>query len=230
MLKRLGRSRAVQKAAGSVLAAYLRFVFRTSRFISEPEDPYTLPALPDSFIITFWHGQHFMVPFARRKGHEIHVMISRHRDGEINAIAARKLGMKVIRGSGDHRGRGARKGGASGFLKLLALLDGGGSVSMTADVPKIGRVAGEGIVQLARLSGKEILPVCFTTRPRIDLDSWDRASVPLPFGKCVFVAGRPITVPADADAAVLAAKRSEIEAALNGVTERARALADGKAE
>ena len=229
MLKRLGRSSAVQRAVGSFLAAYLKFVYRTSRYISEPADPYTLVADHPAFIITFWHGQHFMVPFARRPGHDIRVLISRHRDGEINAIAAKKLGVGVIRGSGDHRGRGALKGGTSGFLTMLTALREGATVSMTADVPKIGRVAGLGIVRLARKSGKVVLPVCFTTKPRIDLDSWDKASVPLPFGRCVFVAGEPISVPADADDDVMAEKRLEIEDRLNTVTARARAIADGKA-
>ncbi len=229
MLKRLGRSSVVQRAAGSLLAAYLKFVYRTSRYISEPADPYTLVVDHPAFIITFWHGQHFMVPFVRRPGHDIRVLISRHRDGEINAIAARKLGLGVIRGSGDHRGRGTMKGGTTGFMAMLAALREGATVSMTADVPKVGRVAGLGIVQLARLSGKVLVPVCFTTRPRIDLDSWDRATVPLPFGRCVFVAGEPISVPEDADADLLADKRREVEDRLNAVTARARALADGKA-
>ena len=35
-----------------------------------------------------WHGQHFMSPFFWREQHRVKVLISRHRDGEINAIAA----------------------------------------------------------------------------------------------------------------------------------------------
>ena len=41
-------------------------------------------------IIAMWHGQHFMAPFIKRKDprHRTKVLISRHRDGEINARAA----------------------------------------------------------------------------------------------------------------------------------------------
>ncbi len=226
MLKRLGRTRFVQTIIGSGLAFALKFVWWTSRYIREPADLYGVldPHMP--IIVTFWHGQHFMVPFARRPDLDIRVLISRHGDGEINAIAARKIGMGVVRGSGSHKGKS--KGGASGFLAMLKLLDEGVSVSMTADVPKRGRVAGDGIVLLAKHSGRPVVPVCFSTSPRIDLDTWDKASINLPFGRAVFVAGEPIYVAADADDAVIEAKRREVAAALDRVTERARAIADGR--
>ena len=54
-------------------------------------------------IFAFWHGQHFMTPFIKTKdSHRAKVLISRHRDGEFNAIAAERLGIGTIRGSGDH--------------------------------------------------------------------------------------------------------------------------------
>ena len=40
------------------------------------------------------------------------VLISRHRDGEINAVVVEALGSETIRGSGDHTVRISRKGGA----------------------------------------------------------------------------------------------------------------------
>ncbi|MEZ5841751.1 MAG: lysophospholipid acyltransferase family protein [Hyphomicrobiales bacterium] len=226
MLKRLGRTQFVQTAIGSFLAFALKFVWWTSRHTSEPADPYERIGAHIPFIITFWHGQHFMVPFARRPDHDIRVLISRHGDGEINAVAARQLGMGVLRGSGSHKGKA--KGGAAGFLNMLKLLESGVSVSMTADVPKRGRIAGDGIVLLAKHSGRPVVPVCFSSNPRIDLDTWDKASINLPFGRTVFVAGDPIYVDGDADEAEIEAKRREIEVALNRVTDRARAIADGK--
>ena len=67
---------------------------------------------------------------------------------------------------------------------------------MTADVPKIARVCGEGIVTLARLSGRPIVPVAVVTSRRIDFESWDRASLGLPFGRGAMVLGEPIRVAA----------------------------------
>ena len=49
-------------------------------------------------ILAMWHGQHFLVPFVRKPEHPVKVLVSRHRDGEINAIAAERLGVGTIRG------------------------------------------------------------------------------------------------------------------------------------
>ena len=48
------------------------------------------------------------------------VLISRHRDGEINAVAAERLGIETIRGSGIARHRLSRKGGVFGFKRWCA--------------------------------------------------------------------------------------------------------------
>ena len=110
MFKRIARSRPIQVAVSVVAAAYLRLVWRTSRFLVEPADLYERMAEDVPLIAAMWHGQHFLVPFARR-GHRFKVMITRHRDGELYAMVAERIGIAVIRGSGDHGGRFDRKGG-----------------------------------------------------------------------------------------------------------------------
>ena len=64
--KRIVRSRAVQKALGFLMARYLDLVQRTNRFVVEPADAYDRvgPMMP--VIAAMWHGQHFMIHFARR--------------------------------------------------------------------------------------------------------------------------------------------------------------------
>ena len=76
-------------------------------------------------IIAMWHGQHFLTPFIKRNdgSHRAKVLISRHRDGEINARAAEQLGIGTIRGSGAHNGEFHRKGGAAAFTEMLDALD-----------------------------------------------------------------------------------------------------------
>jgi lysophospholipid acyltransferase (LPLAT)-like uncharacterized protein len=226
-LKRFARSRLVQTTVGIVAAEYLRFVWNTSRTVLEPADIYErmIPDLP--VIIAMWHGQHFMVPFIRR-GHPAKVLVSRHRDGEINAIAAARLGVGTIRGSGDTGGRFDLKGGVGAFQGMLATLEEGCSVALTADVPKVARVAGIGIVKLAQLSGRPILPVAVATSRRKVLDNWDRTAINLPFSRLAMVAGDPITVPSDPDGATLEASRQALEARLNRVSARALELADGR--
>jgi lysophospholipid acyltransferase (LPLAT)-like uncharacterized protein len=227
LLKRIGASRAAQKTLGVVGAEYLRFVWHTNRFTIEPADIYERisPDLP--IIVAMWHGQHFMTSFFRRPEHKCKTLISRHRDGEMNAIAVERLGIPAIRGSGDHERRDHRKGGASAFRQMLDALAGGWSVALTADVPKVSRVAGDGIVTLARYSGRPIYPIAAATSRRIHLSTWDRSEWNLPFGRLAFVVGDPIRVASDAGEHALEEARSAVESALNAATVRVHNIADG---
>lgn len=208
-------------------AHYLRLVWHTTRFRIEPADAYDRIPQHAPIILAMWHGQHFLVPFVKPKGLRAKVLISRHRDGEINAVAAERLGIETIRGSGSHGSDFSTKGGVFAFNALVAALKDGYNVAMTADVPKVARRAGLGIVKIAQFSGRPIYPVAIATRRRIVLDNWDRTTVNLPFGRGGGVAGAPIYVPADADAATLELARSAVEESLNAVTARAYELADG---
>jgi len=216
-----------QRAAGVTAAQYLRLVWHTTRFTVEPPD--ALERIPQHapLILAFWHGQHFLTPFVKPPNLRAKVLISRHRDGEINAVAAERLGIETIRGSGSHGTDFAKKGGVFGFNALVRALKEGCNVAMTADVPKVSRVAGFGIVKLAQMSGRPIYPVAIATRRRFVLDNWDRTTINLPFGRGGGVAGAPIHVPLDADNETLELARRAVEDSLNAVTARAYELADG---
>jgi lysophospholipid acyltransferase (LPLAT)-like uncharacterized protein len=181
-------------------------------------------------IIAMWHGQHFMMPFVRRPEHRVKVLVSRHRDGEINAIAAERLGIGTIRGSGSHGGDHHRKGGVGAYREMLDALNDGFNVALTADVPKVSRVAGMGIVKLARDSGRMIYPVALTSSRRIVLDNWDRTTINLPFSRLVGVAGNPVRVPANATDDDLERARLQLQDELNAATEKAEQRADRAAD
>jgi len=224
--KRLGRQRWLQVTAGVLAAEYMRLVFKTTRYVIDPPDGYARIDANLPIILAMWHGQHFMGAFMRRPGDRGKVLISRHRDAEINAIAAERLGIELIRGSGDVGGEFIRKGGLGAFQALLATLQAGDSVALSADVPKIARVAGRGIVMLARESGRPIFPVALATSRRYVLDNWDRTTINLPFSRGAAVCGEPVQVPADADNGALEQYRRQVEDNLNAATARAYALVD----
>lgn len=228
-LKRLGRSARVRAAAGSFLAGYLKLVWRTGRFPLDPPNLYDYADDNLPVIIAMWHGQHFLSPFVKLPHHEVSVLISRSNDGEMNAIAAEKLGIATIRGSGDHNRRYDRKGGVGAFKEMIDALKAGRMVATTADVPKVARRSGLGVVMLAKYSSRPILPIAVATKRRIDLKSWDKASVNLPFSAGAVAAGLPIWVPPNADEALLEEKRLEVERELDRATERAYAIAEGRA-
>jgi lysophospholipid acyltransferase (LPLAT)-like uncharacterized protein len=212
---------------GTIGAWYLRFVWFTSRPVVEPGAMtiYEMAEMP--VIIAAWHGQHFLMPFLKdARPHRAKVLISRHRDGEVNARAAEKLGVGTIRGSGAHNGEFHRKGGATAFNEMLEALKDGYNVAMTADVPKVARVAGLGVVKLAQHSGRPVYLVAMASSRRIELDNWDRTAINLPFSRIGIAATGPIFVPQDADGDALEDARKQLEEELNRLTTRAYDLAD----
>ena len=214
----------VQRAAGFLAAEFLRLVWLTNRFSFDPPDVHDIvePQMPAIF--AFWHGQHFMTPFIKSKEiHRAKVLISRHRDGEFNAIAAERLGIGTIRGSGDHGSAFHRKGGVGAFKEMVHALAENYNVALTADVPKRSRIAGLGIIMLARESGRPIMPFAMATSRFLRLKNWDRTTINLPFGRGVLVGGEIIMVPPDAGAETMEELRARLEATLNDATRRAYA-------
>ena len=224
LLRNTLRSSWFQRAVGSLTAAFLRLVWRTNRFSFDPPDVYEIvePQMPAIF--AFWHGQHFITPFVKTKeSQRVKVLISRHRDGEYNAIAAERLGIGTIRGSGDHGSAFHRKGGVGAFKEMVRSLEQGYNVALTADVPKRARAAGLGIIMLARESGRPIMPFAMVTSRYWRLKNWDRTTINLPFGRGALVGGEIIMVPADADAEKMEELRVRLEESLNDATMRAYA-------
>lgn len=222
ILRNALRSNWFQRAVGFLAAEYLRLVWLTNRFTYEPPDVYDIvePQMPAIF--AFWHGQHFMTPFIKTKAsYRAKVLISRHRDGEFNAIAAERLGIGTIRGSGDHGAAFHRKGGVGAFKEMVRALQGNYNVALTADVPKRARVAGLGIIMLARESGRPIMPFAMVTSRFIRLRNWDSTTINLPFGRGALVGIKEISVPPDADAETMEQLRLDLEATLNECARRA---------
>ena len=210
---------------GRAVAGYLKFVWKTQRVTLEPADLYDWIDDELPLILTFWHGQHFLAPFVPKSRHRAKVMISRSFDADINAIAAEALGIGTIRGSGTHRKNFHEKGGVAATRQMIDTLAQGINVAMTADVPKISRRAGLGVVSIAKHSGRPVYPVAIATSNRLIMKrSWDKSSLHLPFGRAAMVIEKPILVAADADNDALEHARTEIEERLNKATARAEAL------
>ncbi len=227
----LTHSRFAKRALAGVMARALRFIRLTNPCAagSMVHPPYD----QEPFIIALWHGQHFLISafyYSRRK---LVAMVSRSADAELNALVLERFGVEIVRGSGGRR-RGKRKpepvekGGAKALVLLKRALDAGHNVAMICDVPNgTPRDAGLGIILLARISGRPILPVAVATSRRKVLEkSWDKSTINLPFGRSALRFGQLIWVPADADEAAMETKRRELTVAMNETTDAAYALVD----
>ena len=210
------------EALGFAFAHYLKLVRRLNRFVVEPSDLEISGIRHHPAIIAMWHGQHLMMPFAVPPNiGRVFAMVSRHRDAAAQAAALPYFKIDPVRGSGARGDKVTEKGGAKALIALKRLMEGGATVAMTADVPKVARVAGLGIVTLARITGRPILPIAVATSRRFDFKTWDRASLGLPFGRGAIVFGAPIFVPGDAKPDALETARLAVQDGLDAAHARA---------
>ena len=227
----LAQSRFVKNFIANLFAWFVRLIRITSPLVkgSTQVSGGTYAHLEPG-IIALWHGQHLLTPAYYPKGRPLVAMVSRSADAELNALMIEKFGIEAVRGSGGRENaRHLDKGGAKALIALKKSLVAGKNVAMIADIPHgTPRDAGLGIVLLARLSGRPILPAAITTSRRKVLEkSWDKTTINLPFGRSAVVVGTPVFVPADADDAEMERKRQEVTASLNAATAEAYRLVDG---
>ncbi len=165
----------------------------------------------EGFVGIFWHGRLLMIPFIY-PGRAMHVLISTHRDGEIIAKVMERFGFRLVRGS-------SKKGGTAALKEMVRLLRDDNDVAITPDGPKGPcEVVKPGVAQVARLTGKVVIPMAFSATRAWRLGSWDRFLIPKPFSRGVYVVGEPLRYQEGEE---LEAFRVRIEASLRDVTERA---------
>ena len=108
--------------------------------------------------------------------------------------------------------------GDGAFLAaVLAKL--GYSIAMAPDGPRgPSHQIQDGILSLAQVSGRPIIPISNFTRWKICLKNWDRTQIPLPFARCELYDNDPVWVPRDATAADREQLRSRLEQSMRAIT------------
>ena len=234
--RRLGkmilRSEPVQRIGSAVIGWALGAIWRSNRENGTSTDWEVLLDGEWPAIFALWHGQHLLVPYAAPRDRKFTSLVSRSTDAEINARVLERAGIEVIRGSGGREPQqAAEKGGVRAVLAMRDALQRGVSVVMIADISKgEPRQAGEGIVTLARISGRPIVPVALaTSRRRVLEKTWDKTTINLPFGNCSVQLAPPIYVGPKAGKEEMADARAKVTAELNRVTQDAlRAVEESK--
>jgi lysophospholipid acyltransferase (LPLAT)-like uncharacterized protein len=164
-------------------------------------------------IYCFWHDRIFLTTYWWRK-RRIVVMTSRSFDGEYIARFIQRFGYGAARGS-------STRGAVGAVVRMARLMRAGCTTAFTIDGPKGPRyVAKMGAVLLAKKSGHPVMPVTMALKRYWTLPSWDKFQIPKPFTRAKVFVAEPIYVPADADEAMLSAKRDELQRVLDDLTRR----------
>jgi lysophospholipid acyltransferase (LPLAT)-like uncharacterized protein len=226
--KKILRSDGFQNAASAVLERWLRFTWDTNAEVDESDDALLRLDGHWPVIYALWHGQQLLSPYAAPQDLPLKSLVSRSADAEINARVIERIGHGVIRGSGGRNPRAAaQKGAISATKAICETLRQGSSVVMVADISKgEPRKAGEGIVRVARISGRPIVPVAVaTSRYHVVKKSWDRTTINLPFGRRCLKLGDPIYV---ANREEEPAMRLRVTEELDRVTREAYQAVEGR--
>ncbi len=226
MKKRFLRSERAASALGGLLARYITFVFKSGRLRTDPADADAKLMAAHPCILTLWHGQGFMALPVKPPAMKVKVLVTRHGDGQFAGRALSSLGAELIHGAGAAgRKRKRDKGGAQALRAMVKALADGYSVIITADMPgSPPRQAGLGVVTLARLSGRPVVPVGLATSNSIALNTWSRFVVNLPFSRIGFAVGDPVYVPRETRNAEMEAARKAVQDGLNAAGASAMAM------
>lgn len=227
----LAESAVLKHALAWLIWALMRFVTGTNRFSRGCHDIDAIIASEPNAIFALWHGQHLLAPALMPRWLKTVALVSRSRDAEINALVAQKFGIETARGSGGRADQQmSGKGGARALIALKKALETGKAVCMIADIPGgTPRDAGLGIVTLARISGRPIVPIAVASSRRIVLEKTrDKTTVNLPFGHICAIFGKPIMVPPEADDGEMEELRAHVTEVMNAITAEAYQKVDDK--
>lgn len=181
---------------GRRVAAVLKLIGATMRYrLNDPHGVFA--TLPHPHIYAIWHNRlacapvwyRRLVPMSQR-----HIsLISASGDGEVLATVMAAFGIDAARGS-------SSRGAAEATVKLLRALADGSDVTVTPDGPRgpLYRVH-PGVVRLARLSGRPLIPATIELGWKIEFRTWDRFRMPLPFSTCLLDVREPIWVRSEAE-------------------------------
>ena len=174
---------------------------------------------PEPALYCAWHNRlalsmiiYFDYIKKRNQTPGLAAMVSASKDGAFLAAILECFKVQPVRGSSSRRGPQA-------LLELTTWSERGYDLAITPDGPRgPAYVVQEGIMSLAQLTGRAILPVSYHLSWKMRVKSWDRFQIPLPFTCCEVIIEKPIRVPRGASDAEREGLRQQLERTLREIT------------
>ncbi|MFA4893184.1 lysophospholipid acyltransferase family protein [Brevundimonas sp.] len=185
------RNPVIQAILAWTLAQWMRFCFATIRWTHHNQTiAEKVWADGGGVLCAFWHSRIGLSPacWPLDRAQPAKALISLSPDGQFIAKAVALQGIPAVRGSSANKDKADRaKGGSQALRDGLRQLK-VGALAITPDGPRGPmREMAEGLPLLARLSKAPVLFIGMSCNPAIRLNSWDRAILPLPFGRGAIV-------------------------------------------
>lgn len=161
----------------------------------------------------FWH-EYILAPFFLRAHCNIAMLLSRHRDAEWLAQAARLMGFDTVRGS-------TKRGGAVALRELFQKSR-SMNLAITPDGPRgPRRKLASGCIFAASKLGIPLVIIGVGYDRPWRLGTWDRFAVPRPYSRVRIVLGPRIWIPPNLSRREIGYHRKRVERILNQLTEEA---------
>jgi lysophospholipid acyltransferase (LPLAT)-like uncharacterized protein len=200
-------------AAFRLISATLRYRF---------SDPHGFMTRKDvaQVIFCIWHNRlalSMKMYFAFRRRHHqtagLAGLVSASRDGAFLAAILERFGVQPVRGSSSRRGGQA-------LLELTTWAERGYDLAITPDGPRGPRyIVQDGAMALAQVTGLSLVPVSFHLNWKIQVKSWDRFQIPLPFSHCEITIGQVLRVPREATDAERESLRQQLEIEMRAISQ-----------
>ncbi|HEX5222261.1 MAG TPA: lysophospholipid acyltransferase family protein [Verrucomicrobiae bacterium] len=208
-----------QRLAARLIWLLIRVVSATIRFRLDDRSGFFSGAPTEKIIFALWHNRLALcVPLYQRylrahdPGRSVVALVSASRDGGLLAHILELFNIEVARGSSSRRGPQALR-------ELVSWGENGYDLAITPDGPRGPcYTVQEGVVSTAQLTGLAIVPASYHLNWKIQLKSWDRFQIPLPFARCEVITGRVLRVPREASDAEREALRAELETEMRAIT------------
>ena len=223
---RFDLQRMTMRWGGTLLAFAIRAWMRTldSRITCyEPAMDPAVAGFEGPAIYVVWH-EYLALPPCNRRGCDVTMLLSQHRDAHWLTEVISQFGFKTVRGS-------TSRGGVQAILQIRRN-NRGTSLVITPDGPRgPRRELSSGCVFLAGLLGIPIVPLgCGFDRPWRNTGAWDKFAIPRPSSRARIVLGPAIRVPRKLSKEQIEDYRIHIQSMLVAVTDEAESWAsDGSA-
>ena len=173
---------------GTWLIRLLGVTWRVRMIDAGPIDRLRHDGQPVALLL--WHGQLLPLLYVMRF-QSIACLISTHKDGELIAQVAYRLGCRLIRGS-------SSRGADRALLGLVRALRDGFTVAVTPDGPRGPyRTFAPGALVAAHRAGAPVVAFGVHASRAWYLSSWDRFMIPKPFARVTIVFDAATAVPGE---------------------------------
>ena len=208
----------LQRTAAWLVWALVRSCTATLRYRIQDRSGLFDGSNPGPIIFCVWHNRlavclsgYFAYARKRNRTHGMAAIVSASKDGGFLTAILERFGVQPVRGSSSRRGPQAMR-------ELITWAEQGWDLAITPDGPRGPRYKiQQGVMSLAQLTGRPILPAAYNLSWKICVKSWDRFQIPIPFSRCVAIIGQPIWVPRDATDEQREMLRQSLEQTLNTI-------------